>query len=30
MADRDRYKDIGDEYNYKLTRHRVTNMIELS
>ncbi len=30
MAEQDHYKDIGDEDNYRLTRNRVTNMIELS
>ncbi len=30
MAERDHYKDIGDEDNYRQTRNMVTNMIELS
>ncbi len=30
MAERDHYKDIGDEDNYTQTRNRVINMIELS
>ncbi len=30
MAEHDHYKDIGDKYNYRLTRNRVTNMTELS
>ncbi len=30
MAEHDHYKDIGDEDNYRLTRNRVTKMIELS
>ncbi len=30
MAECDHYKDIGDEDNYRRTRNRVTNMIELS
>ncbi len=30
MAERDHYKDIGDEDNYRQTRNRVTNIIELS
>ncbi len=30
MAERDHYKGIGDEDNHRLTRNRVTNMIELS
>ncbi len=30
MAERDHYKDIGDEDNYRRTRNRVINMIELS
>ncbi len=29
MAELDHYKDIGDEDNYRLTRNRITNMIEL-
>ncbi len=30
MAECDHNTDIGDEDNYRLTRNRVTNMIELS